>query len=86
MLRRRKMNFIEQIEESPAKLIATALTLNLAIFSWVLERFLKTDLIAFGFSHPDGNILILTIIVLFILTYVISGKLVLLKKFFSFFD
>lgn len=80
------MNFIEQIEESPAKLIATALTLNLALFSWVLERFFKTDLIPLGFSHSDGNILIFTIIVLFMLTYVLSGKFGLLKKFFSFFD
>ena len=80
------MSYIEQIEESPAKLIATALTVNLMILSWILDRFLDTNLIAFGLNHPDGDILILTIIVLFILTYMISGKLGLLMKFFSFFD
>lgn len=80
------MSYIEQIEESPAKLIATALTVNLMILSWILDRFLDTNLIAFGLNHPDGDILILTIIVLFILTYMISGKSGLLMKFFSFFD
>lgn len=80
------MSYIEQIEESPTKLIATALTVNLMILSWILDRFLDTNLIAFGLNHHDGDILILTIIVLFILTYMISGKLGLLMKFFSFFD
>ena len=80
------MSFIEQIEESSAKLVATALTVNLIILSWILDRFLDTNLIKFGFNHPEGDILIFTIIVLLILTYIISGKSGLLMKFFSFFD
>ena len=80
------MSFIEQIEESPAKLVATALTVNLMILSWILDRFLDTNLIKFGLNHPEGDILIFTIIVLLILTYIISGKSGLLMKFFSFFD
>ncbi len=80
------MSFIEQIEESPAKLVATALTLNLMILSWILDRFLDTNLIAFGLNHPEGDILIFTIVVLLILTYIIAGKSGLLMKSFSFFD
>ena len=80
------MIFIEQIEESSAKLVATALTVNLMILSWILDRFLDTNLIKFGLNHPEGDILIFTIIVLLILTYIISGKSGLLMKFFSFFD
>lgn len=80
------MSFIEQIEESSAKLVATALTVNLIILSWILDRFLDTNLIKFGLNHPEGDILIFTIIVLLILTYIISGKSGLLMKFFSFFD
>ena len=80
------MSFIEQIEESPAKLVATALTVNLMILSWILDRFFDTNLITFGLNHPEGDILIFTIIVLLILTYIIAGKSVLLMKFFSFFD
>ncbi len=80
------MSFIEQIEESSAKLVATALTVNLMILSWILDRFLDTNLIKFGLNHPEGDILIFTIIVLLILTYIISGKSGLLMKFFSFFD
>ena len=80
------MSFIEQIEESPAKLVATALTVNLMILSWILDRFFDTNLITFGLNHPEGDILIFTIIVLLILTYIISGKSGLLMKFFSFFD
>ncbi len=80
------MSFIEQIEESSAKLVVTALTVNLMILSWILDRFLDTNLIKFGLNHPEGDILIFTIIVLLILTYIISGKSGLLMKFFSFFD
>jgi len=36
------MSFIERVEESPAQLIATALTLNLTLLSWILDRFLET--------------------------------------------
>lgn len=42
------MNFIEQIEESPAKLIVLALTVNLTLLSWILDRSLDTNLIAFA--------------------------------------
>lgn len=80
------MSFIEQIDESSAKLVVTALTVNLMILSWILDRFLDTNLIKFGLNHPEGDILIFTIIVLLILTYIISGKSGLLMKFFSFFD
>ena len=80
------MSFMEQIEESPAKLIAIALTVNLILLSWILDGFLLTNLIAFSLHHPDGDILIFTIIVLLLLTYMISGKSGLLMKFFSFFD
>ena len=58
------MSFMEQIEESPAKLIAIALTVNLILLSWILDGFLQTNLIAFSLHHPDGDILIFTIIVL----------------------
>ena len=68
------MSFMEQIEESPAKLIAIALTVNLILLSWILDGFLQTNLIAFSLHHPDGDILIFTIIVLLLLTYMISGK------------
>ncbi|WP_180190660.1 hypothetical protein [Acinetobacter sp. YH01009] len=80
------MSFIDRIEESPARLVATALTLNLMLSSWILDRFLDTSLIAFALNHPQGDILIFTIIVLLILTYMIAGKSGLLMKFFSFFD
>jgi hypothetical protein len=80
------MSFIDRIEESPARLVATALTLNLMLLSWILDRFLDTSLIAFALNHPQGDILIFTIIVLLILTYMIAGKSGLLMKFFSFFD
>lgn len=80
------MSFIEQIEESSAKLVATALTLNLMILSWILDRFLDTNLIAFSLNHPEGDILLFTLVVLFILTYIIAGKSGLLMKSFSFFD
>ena len=79
------MSFMEQIEESPAKLIAIALTVNLILLSWILDGFLQTNLIAFSLHHPDGDILIFTIIVLLLLTYMISGKSGLLMKFFFFF-
>ncbi|MDC5328128.1 hypothetical protein OHW67_18055 [Acinetobacter baumannii] len=80
------MSFIEQIEESSAKLVATALTLNLMILSWILDRFLDTNLIAFSLNHPEGDILLFTLVVLLILTYIIAGKSGLLMKSFSFFD
>lgn len=80
------MSFIEQVEESPAKLIATALTINLMILSLILDRFLEMNLITFSLKHPDGNILILTMVVLLILTYMINGKSGLFMKFLSFFD
>lgn len=80
------MNYIEQIEESPAKLIVLALTVNLTILSWIFDRFLDTNLIAFSLNHHDGDILIFTIIVLLILTYITAGKSGLLMKLFSFFD
>ena len=80
------MSFIEQIEESPAKLVATALTVNLMILSWILDRFFFFFLITFGLNHPEGDILIFRIILLLILTYIIAGKSGLLMKFFSFFD
>lgn len=86
MLKCRKMSFIEQIEESSAKLVATALTLNLMILSWILDRFLDTNLIAFSLNHPEGDILLFTLVVLLILTYIIAGKSGLLMKSFSFFD
>ena len=50
------MSFMEQIEESPAKLIAIALTVNLILLSWILDGFLQTNLIAFSLHHPDGDI------------------------------
>lgn len=80
------MSLIGRIEESPAQLVATALTLNLMLLSWILNHFLDTSLITFALNHPDGDFLIFTIIVLLILTYIIAGKSGLLMKFFSFFD
>lgn len=80
------MSFIDRIEESRCKLVATALTLNLMLLHFILDRFLDTNLISFALTHRMGGILIFTIIVLLILTYMIAGKSGLLIKFFSFFD
>lgn len=80
------MNFIEKIEESSIKLFIVALTVNLSILDYVLDKFLKENLITFGLSTPYGSILIFLIIVLFLLTYIDGGLAGLLKKIFSFFS
>lgn len=80
------MNFIEKIEESSVKLLIVALTVNLSVLAYILDKFLKENLITFGLSTPNGCILIASIILLFLLTYFDDGLVGLLKKFLSFFS
>lgn len=80
------MIFAEKKEESSSKLIATALSINLIILSLIVSSVMDMNLIAFSLKHPDGNILILLMVLLLILTYMNNGISGLFTKILSYFD